>query len=454
MTDITQLIQSGSASAWLYIPVAILLGALHGLEPGHSKTMMAAFIIAIRGTIAQAVLLGVSAAISHSLIIWLLAALALSYGSQWNAETVEPWLQIVSGVMIFGLAVWMFFRTRREVREAHEHTHRHEHHEHESLTADVMGEGHHHDVVLPSALKVNTARLTALAQKQAQAPEQPKLSGVMLDTGHGWLRIEIQEDGVPPRFRIHPCRGNGDAAPMPRGTKMKMETARLDGSTQVFQFEAKPAFWESTAVIPEPHEFTATLTMGHDDHAHTYRLRFAEAHEPAHGAGQGSAEEHGPEGGHGHAHHHHHHEHGHASVEVIHEENDVYQDAHERAHAEDIARRLGNRTVTTPQIVLFGITGGLMPCPAAFTILLVCLQLKRATLGFAIVGAFSFGLALTMVSVGAMAAWSVQKAQKRFSGFGEMMRKAPYISCALLTLLALYMAWSGWHALEHPHVHE
>jgi ABC-type nickel/cobalt efflux system permease component RcnA len=26
--------------AWLYFPSAILLGALHGLEPGHSKTMM------------------------------------------------------------------------------------------------------------------------------------------------------------------------------------------------------------------------------------------------------------------------------------------------------------------------------------------------------------------------------------------------------------------------------
>ena len=90
--------------AWLYVPAAIMLGALHGLEPGHSKTMMAAFIIAIRGTIAQAVLLGLSAAISHSLLIWLLAALALHYGGQWNAEIVEPWLQLVSAVLILGTA--------------------------------------------------------------------------------------------------------------------------------------------------------------------------------------------------------------------------------------------------------------------------------------------------------------------------------------------------------------
>ena len=64
MNDFLHAVQSGSANLWLFIPAAILLGAMHGLEPGHSKTMMAAFIVAIRGTIGQAVLLGLSAAIS------------------------------------------------------------------------------------------------------------------------------------------------------------------------------------------------------------------------------------------------------------------------------------------------------------------------------------------------------------------------------------------------------
>ena len=107
--------------------------------------------------------------------------------------------------------------------------------------------------------------------------------------------------------------------------------------------------------------------------------------------------------------------------------------------------------MTTPQIVLFGITGGLMPCPAAFSILLICLQLKKAALGFVMVGAFSFGLALTMVATGALAAWSVHHAQKRFRGFGELMRRAPYVSCALLVLIALYMAIHGWQGLHAPH---
>src|ERR1700754_1628720 len=73
MPDFLHAIQSGNTSLWLFIPSAILLGALHGLEPGHSKTMMAAFIIAIRGTVAQAVLLGLSAAISHTAVVWVVA---------------------------------------------------------------------------------------------------------------------------------------------------------------------------------------------------------------------------------------------------------------------------------------------------------------------------------------------------------------------------------------------
>ena len=70
MLSFSDLLAQGASHAWLFIPSAILLGALHGLEPGHSKTMMAAFIVAIRGTVDQAVLLGVTATISHTLIVW------------------------------------------------------------------------------------------------------------------------------------------------------------------------------------------------------------------------------------------------------------------------------------------------------------------------------------------------------------------------------------------------
>ena len=452
MESFTDYLSSGHA--WLYVPVAVLLGALHGLEPGHSKTMMAAFIIAIRGTIMQAVLLGLSAAISHSLIIWVLAALALNYGDKWNAEDVEPWLQLFSGALIFGLAVWMFFRTRREVREAEEHGHSHAHghdhghshddhdhshghsHEHEDHHEEESGfaHGHHHHGPEHPLIAENTSPSGLILPPgfSTAAPDAPVVAsanlgphrGLLLNTGHGWLEVAIISQNGASRFQIFPCKSSGATVPMPSGTTMTIETARLDGSTKKFIFDAKPTCWEATAVLPEPHEFQATVSMSHGGHAHTYKLRFTKSDNAP-----------GP------------------VVEEVLPKGDVYQDAHERAHAEDIERRFAGRTVTTPQIILFGVTGGLMPCPAAFTILLVCLQLKRATLGFAIVGAFSFGLALTMVTVGAVAAWSVQHAQKRFSGFGNAMRRAPYVSCVLLVILAGYMAWSGWHGLAHEHVH-
>jgi len=49
MTNIAELIQQGDTNMWVFIPTAILIGALHGLESGHSKTMMASFIIAVKG---------------------------------------------------------------------------------------------------------------------------------------------------------------------------------------------------------------------------------------------------------------------------------------------------------------------------------------------------------------------------------------------------------------------
>jgi|TARA_R110000868_G_scaffold141256_3_gene357587 nickel/cobalt exporter len=40
MLDFSEMIAQGAGNAWFFIPSAVLLGALHGLEPGHSKTMM------------------------------------------------------------------------------------------------------------------------------------------------------------------------------------------------------------------------------------------------------------------------------------------------------------------------------------------------------------------------------------------------------------------------------
>ena len=308
MTDFHTLLQGGNA--WLFIPSAILLGALHGLEPGHSKTMMAAFIIAVRGTLTQAILLGLAATVSHTAIVWLIALGGMHFGQQWSAEASEPWMQIISAVMIIGVAAWMLWRTSQN-KAACFHDHGGEGHDH----------GHDHD-----------------------------------HAGHGHAHAHAH---------------------------------------------------------------------AHDDHGHGH----------VHGASCG-------------------HDHGHAhaapaaapAAALV---DTTGMDAHAREHADDIQRRFAGREVTTGQIVLFGLTGGLIPCPASITVLLLCLQLKRIALGATLVLGFSIGLALTMVASGVIAALGVKHLSKKVSSgrVSELAAKAPYFSGALILLVGLYVGWQGIHAL-------
>lgn len=289
MGEFSTLLQQGNA--WFFIPSAILLGVLHGLEPGHSKTMMAAFIIAIKGTIKQAVMLGLAATLSHTAVVWLIALGGMYISRAFTAESVEPWLQLISAFIILGTATWMFWRTWQGERNwltATQHDHHHDHHDHA-----------HHD---------------------------------------------------------------------------------------------------------------------HHDH---------------------------------HEHHDHDHHHDHCDLAGLTEGSKAYQDAHERAHASDIQRRFHDKEVTNGQILLFGLTGGLIPCPAAITVLLICIQLKAFTLGATMVLGFSLGLAITLVTVGVGAAVSVHQVAKRWSGFNALARKAPYFSSLLIGLVGLYMGIHGYMGIVH-----
>ena len=359
LPDLVSLLQNGVANLWLFIPTAIALGALHGLEPGHSKTMMAAFIVAIRGTVLQAVLLGLAATVSHTAIVWAIALAGLYFGARWNTEATEPYLQLVSAVLIIGIALWMLWRTRK-----------------------AQSHDHHHDM----------------------GPHT-------IDTGDGSIAIDVFEDGVPPRWRIERLSG-----PTLSPACLSLQTMRPDGSSQTFTFAEVDGLLESEQEIPEPHEFTATVRLAYDNHAHDYTLQF---HEHDH-----SDELSGLDVGAGNA-----------------------VDAHQREHADDIRKRFANRNVTTGQIVLFGLTGGLIPCPASLTILLLCLQLKQFTLGATLVLCFSIGLAITMVGVGAAAALSVHHVATRWSAFNAIAQRAPYLSGGLIICVGLYTGYLGWEAL-------
>jgi nickel/cobalt transporter (NicO) family protein len=378
MPAFADLLRQSATHAWLFIPSAILLGVLHGLEPGHSKTMMAAFIVAIRGTVTQAVMLGLAATVSHTFVVWGIALGGLYLWQGVNAETFEPYFQLASAAVIILIALWMVWRTWRDQRWATE-------------TADGHGHAHHH-------------------HDHAHGAEIRRI-----DTGHGVVSVEVFEDGVPPRWRIRSEKGHAWAA-----AETLIVTERPDGSRQAFPFVDRGGYLESVDPIPEPHEFMARVSLGHGGHSHDYDLSFVEehGHDPLH-----------------------------EDVKGLDLATGGYQDAHELAHANDIRRTFADRNVTTGQIVLFGLTGGLIPCPAAITVLLLCLQLKQFALGFTLVLCFSIGLAITLVTVGAAAALSVRQATKRWSGFSALARRAPYFSSALIIAVGGYVGIQGWIGL-------
>lgn len=236
MTDFSTLLQQGVANAWLFIPSAILLGALHGLEPGHSKTMMAAFIVAIRGTVKQAVLLGLAATISHTSVVWLIAFGGMYISQKFTAESAEPWFQLISAVIILGTAAWMFWRTWRgeklwKMEQEEEHSHGH----------------HDHDETR------------------------------IIDTGHGSVELSIFEEGQPPHWRLRSLSGKKWEA-----RDISLVTNRGPGTfSQVFDFVEKDGFMESALAIPEPHSFDVRLSLGHRGHVHDYDVEFRE-HEHDH----------------------------------------------------------------------------------------------------------------------------------------------------------------------------
>lgn len=121
-----QLAERAGSNPWLFLAAALLLGAFHGLEPGHSKGIMTAFILGTRGSYFQAVLLALSATVSHTAIVWILAWPASYGGTLWAGLAFSPYLNLVSGVIILGLAYWML---RRFNRASHNHGHHHHHHD-------------------------------------------------------------------------------------------------------------------------------------------------------------------------------------------------------------------------------------------------------------------------------------------------------------------------------------
>lgn len=89
----------------LALLAAFAFGALHAVEPGHGKTMVAAYFVGVKGTARQALSLGLIVAATHTVGVLAIGLLAI-FGSQWILpEKLYPWLSLASGLMVLGLGL-------------------------------------------------------------------------------------------------------------------------------------------------------------------------------------------------------------------------------------------------------------------------------------------------------------------------------------------------------------
>jgi ABC-type nickel/cobalt efflux system permease component RcnA len=110
--------------------IAAILGGFHAFEPGHGKTLMAAYLVGSRGTAKHGVLLGSIVTASHTISVYVLGIITL-YASQWIVpERLYPWLGTASGLLVALLGFTLFIR-RFVAQDLHSPSNLHHDHSHD-----------------------------------------------------------------------------------------------------------------------------------------------------------------------------------------------------------------------------------------------------------------------------------------------------------------------------------
>jgi nickel/cobalt transporter (NicO) family protein len=131
---------------WFALMLAFAFGAAHALEPGHGKTVVAAYLIGERGTIKDAVMLGLIVTATHTASVFLMWACIMGFKEIFPEQVVFKFTEIFSGFLIVGLGVWLLFyrwynpvgHTKTVPAAAAEHSHHEHEHEHKHGKVSLM----------------------------------------------------------------------------------------------------------------------------------------------------------------------------------------------------------------------------------------------------------------------------------------------------------------------------
>ena len=136
--DLDQALQS--KSLWGALLLAFGLGAIHALTPGHGKTIVGAYLIGSRGTVPQAIFLGIVVTVTHTFSVILLGVACLFFFQKYLPPTLIPWIGVASGLLMTLLGLTLlsgdvptFIHHHHDDEDGHHHHHGpggHHHHHH------------------------------------------------------------------------------------------------------------------------------------------------------------------------------------------------------------------------------------------------------------------------------------------------------------------------------------
>lgn len=123
------------------IGLAFWFGALHALEPGHGKTMVAAYLVGARGTPKHAALLGGMVTFTHTISVFLIGLVTMFLSRYIMPDRISKVLGIVSGLSIVWIGAMLLWKRWRTLQHKHEY---HHHHTHDHDHAHPHTHDHHH----------------------------------------------------------------------------------------------------------------------------------------------------------------------------------------------------------------------------------------------------------------------------------------------------------------------
>jgi nickel/cobalt exporter len=85
-------------------------------------------------------------------------------------------------------------------------------------------------------------------------------------------------------------------------------------------------------------------------------------------------------------------------------------------------------------LIALGISGGLVPCPAALVLLLSTISLGRLGLGLVLIVVFSAGLAIVLTGIGLLMIYA-RKLLERCPFGARVPRLLPVVSTSIITLV-------------------